>query len=91
MTLEGEFPGGDWRPIAAEMALLTYADEPCRICGKQLTAGDLYFGAVFVGYSDDHKSRVAHKQCWQGFVDVLLKAEQSGNLATLLETMRGRA
>lgn len=47
------------------IALGMYADEPCRICGKNLTLSDIYNGAVFVGYSQDKTSRSAHEECWK--------------------------
>jgi hypothetical protein len=51
------------KEIAARIALLVYANEPCRICGELITTGHLDT-AVFAGYSKDGKSRSAHKECW---------------------------
>jgi hypothetical protein len=47
------------------LALSTYVDEPCRICGKPITWQDIETGVVFAGYSDDLSSRSAHKACWE--------------------------
>jgi hypothetical protein len=55
---------------AIGMALLMYADEPCRICGKLLSLEDVKDGAVFAGYADDNLSRSAHRRCWEGMVSV---------------------
>jgi hypothetical protein len=52
----------------AHIALMMYADEPCRICGEAITKTDVY-DAVFVGCSRDGKSRAAHKLCWQEKTD----------------------
>ena len=52
------------RETAAKIAAMMYADEPCRICGENITTNDLKNGAVFAGYSKDNAARSAHKQCW---------------------------
>jgi hypothetical protein len=49
---------------ALSVAVGMYANEPCRICGKLLEVSDLDT-AVFAGYSEDSKSRAAHKVCWE--------------------------
>lgn len=41
-----------------------YINEPCRICGKNLTMDDV-MDAVFAGYSKDNRSRAAHRACWE--------------------------
>ena len=46
-----------------DIALAMYANEPCRICGKVITIEQVS-DAVFAGYSQDSKSRGAHKECW---------------------------
>ncbi len=51
------------RKDAVRIALAMY-EEPCRICGIELTMKDLKAGAVFAGYSKDSQARSAHKKCW---------------------------
>ena len=46
-----------------DLVMSFYADEPCRICGKNITRADLDT-IVYAGYSDDGKARAAHKRCW---------------------------
>lgn len=59
------------RKVAFGFALGMYADEPCRICRRLLTMDDLKDGAKFAGYSVDEKARVAHRVCWDNFVELL--------------------
>lgn len=48
-----------------ELALSMYANEPCRICGELITMQQLKsHGVIFAGYSQNDKSRSAHKSCW---------------------------
>lgn len=44
-----------------EVALSMNEDEPCRICGELIKDAK---AVVWAGYSDDNKSRSAHKSCW---------------------------
>ena len=46
------------------LTLSMYENEPCRICGEQLTKEAIQEGAVFAGYAKNAASRAAHKQCW---------------------------
>jgi len=52
------------RDIALDLIFEMYANEPCRICGKNITIEQVKSDAVFAGYSQDNKSRSAHKECW---------------------------
>lgn len=74
----------DEREMAAKLAISMYAGEPCRICGREITVDDLEI-AVFAGYSDDSKSRVAHGLCWRNLVDVVRKAHKMGVLERILQ------
>ncbi len=47
------------------MALAQYANEPCRICGENVTGEDVFTNAVFAGYSENDVARSAHKTCWE--------------------------
>lgn len=78
----------DIRRIAFESALSMYANEPCRICGRILTMDDIKDGAKFAGYSDDNTSRVAHRRCWEGFVDVARQAYKRNLLGNILNEDR---
>lgn len=51
---------------AFELAVLMYANEPCRICGETITREDV-MTCVFAGYSVNNEARSAHKQCWDAF------------------------
>jgi hypothetical protein len=51
------------RDAAMMLALAMYADEPCRLCGKTITAADLD-SAVWVGYDDVKPGRCGHRACW---------------------------
>ncbi|HMN10977.1 MAG TPA: hypothetical protein PKD55_01480 [Bellilinea sp.] len=50
--------------ILVNLGLSQYVGEPCRICGRAMTMEELKWGAVYVGYSDNNDSRVAHKLCF---------------------------
>lgn len=52
----------DLKPVAL-LATSMYVGEPCRICGRNLTAKDMA-EAVFAGYSACDRSRAAHGHCW---------------------------
>ena len=54
-----------------DLAIIMYADEPCRICGQTLTLEDIKAGAVFAGYSADRASRSAHKHCWDNALEIM--------------------
>lgn len=57
---------------ALSIALLMYANEPCRICGRSISVDEVR-DAVFAGYSDRFPgSRAAHKRCWEGMVDTAI-------------------
>lgn len=60
---------------ALAMALMMYANEPCRICGRQITAVDVKT-AVFAGYSDVRPARAAHRECWDGMSDIVKSMSQ---------------
>lgn len=80
------------RDMATYLALIQYANEPCRICGQMITENDVIPGGpglIFVGYSDDNTSRAAHGRCWQGFLSVLRDADAKGYLQKLIDTGRG--
>jgi hypothetical protein len=47
---------------AVEIAILMYANEPCRICGRNMTPEDVKT-AVFAGYSKNDEARTAHREC----------------------------
>lgn len=49
---------------ALDIVFGMYANEPCRICGANITLEQVKSDAVFAGYSKDNKSRNAHKKCW---------------------------
>lgn len=49
--------------MSEDFARMMYNDEPCRICGEMIEAGD---DIVFAGYSVGGKSRAAHRSCWEG-------------------------
>ncbi len=49
---------------ALDIVFGMYSNEPCRICGKNVTLEQIKSDAVFAGYSQDNKSRSAHKECW---------------------------
>lgn len=51
------------REYLIHMALMMYANEPCRICGLTITEEQV-IDAVFAGYSDDNSARSAHRDCW---------------------------
>ena len=53
-----------------DLALAMYSGEPCRICGHNLTLDDIKAGAIWAGYSKDHRSRVAHKSCWDNAMEI---------------------
>lgn len=53
-----------------DLALKAYTDEPCRICGENLTLDDVLAGAVFAGYGQGG-ARAAHKDCWQTVVEII--------------------
>lgn len=61
----------DVRAAMSRIALLAYANEPCRICGEVIDEKQVET-AVFAGYSQDNTSRAAHKGCW----DKKVPAEQ---------------
>lgn len=60
----------DTRRTAAKLALSMYANEPCRICRRNIEPADLP-SLVFAGYSRDGKARAAHRTCWDNFVEIL--------------------
>lgn len=66
---------------AIAIALSMYANEPCRICGRNINTDELK-DIVFAGYSKRFTgSRAAHKRCWQGMVDTAISYEiENGNL-----------
>lgn len=68
--------------VALAVALMMYANEPCRICGRQITVMDVRT-AVFAGYSDIRPARAAHRDCWEGLRDVVRTMDQE-----LLDEMR---
>lgn len=70
------------RRIAAKLALSMYANEPCRICRRLLSAADLPT-MVYAGWSRDGKARVVHLVCWENFVELLqmLPAQRLHELA----------
>lgn len=72
----------DTRRTAAKLALSMYANEPCRICRRNIEPADLP-SLVFAGYSRDGKARAAHRTCWDNFVELLqaLPAERLYALA----------
>lgn len=53
-----------------DIALSMYADEPCRICRRNIDEADVR-GAVFTGYCevDGRTSRSSHGQCWRDLSD----------------------
>jgi hypothetical protein len=56
------------KSAVVEIAVLMYANEPCRICGEILTRDDIVEdGAVFAGYSSGDEARSAHKSCWNKY------------------------
>lgn len=75
-------PSDDTRALAAKVALAQYVYEPCRICRREIEPGDLH-DLVFAGYSRDGLARVAHRTCWDNFVELLqtLPAAQLYDLA----------
>lgn len=54
----------DANKVIIRILLAAYADEPCRICGKNISYSEVLEGAVFAGYSNDGMARSAHKECW---------------------------
>lgn len=56
------------KTTALHIALAMCTNEPCRICGLNITPEDLG-DLVFAGYSSCSKSRSAHSSCWQKFKD----------------------
>lgn len=63
-------------PVIDMVLSMMYANEECRVCGKELTAEDMKT-AVFAGYSNKSRARGAHKECWDGLVDVVGSMPQS--------------
>jgi hypothetical protein len=59
-----------------KIALSMYSGEPCRICERVLTPDDIVDGAVFVGYSDDNKSRAAHRVCFRNAKNIFEKERE---------------
>ena len=55
---------------AKGLALGMYAHEPCRICGRIILGNDIA-EAIFAGYSDDNKSRAAHKECFESALEIM--------------------
>lgn len=51
-----------------DLAMSLYVGEPCRICGKNITQGDLQ-SIVWAGSSADFKARSAHEDCWKNNKD----------------------
>lgn len=72
----------DTRRIAAKVALSMYANEPCRICRRNIEPADLPT-VVFAGYSRDGAARAAHRTCWDNVIELLqtLPARQLYELA----------
>ena len=57
-----------------ELVLSMYSNEPCRICGRLISMEDIHDDrVVFAGYSDDNKSRTAHKLCFLNAREVMGK------------------
>ena len=53
------------KSVVLEMVLAAYANEPCRICGDNITLEQIKSNVVvFAGYSADSAARSAHKNCW---------------------------
>ena len=69
---------------AADLVLMQYTGEPCRICGVPLTLDDVLDHAVFIGYSADSKSRAAHRACWERYLSVARQLHEDGVLISII-------
>ncbi len=68
-----------------KFALMAYANEPCGVCGKNITKEDLLDkrDVVFTGYKkkSGRVSRTSHGACWRGLTEEqrrAIKEEVSG-------------
>lgn len=76
------------RRLGGLVALSKFICEPCRICRRDLLLDDLRDGAVLTGFSRDGAARVAHRVCWDNFVE-LLQTMPAKRLYELANEQRG--
>lgn len=71
-------------PDIFDFVMATYANEPCRICRRNIEPEDTR-GLVFTGYTDvDGKvSRTSHGQCWRDLSPEEKQKMQAEHLASL--------
>lgn len=74
------------RAQVVDFALSMYANEPCRICRRNIDEADVR-GIVFTGYTKvgGKTSRASHGQCWRDLSEeekARMKAEHAGALRT---------